>query len=85
LESLCLPLCGVTPARVGENSWLGIDSRGDALALAGRDEALFPLLAISGGGPVDLAAEYDGRALRPLAVIAGGRWKSLALAPSGVG
>lgn len=84
LESLCLPLCGVTPTRVGENSWLGIDSVGDALALAGRDEALFSLLATSGGTPVDVAAEYDGRALRPLAVVSGGRWMSLALAPAGV-
>lgn len=76
LDSLCLPVKTVTPACVGD-VWYVIDAAGDALPLSMRDDQTFVLLAISGGMPIDVAAEYDGTRLRPLAVVEGGRWHSL--------
>jgi hypothetical protein len=77
LERLCLPLNRVTPAKI-DDQWLVLDSSGGALPIQMRDDAGFTLLAIAGGDPVDVAAEYDGAALRPLSVVADGRWFSLA-------
>jgi hypothetical protein len=76
LDSLCLPVKNLTPACVGED-WYLVDAAGDALPLTIRDDEAFVLLAISGGMPIDVAAEYDGTRLRPLAVVEGGRWQSL--------
>jgi hypothetical protein len=47
------------------------------LACAFRDAAAWKLLAISGGHPVHLFAEWDGRCLLPLAVIAEGRFHDI--------
>ncbi|MGD9644666.1 MAG: SWIM zinc finger domain-containing protein [Pirellulales bacterium] len=77
LERLCLPLRQVTPARVDERWWI-VDATGAALATALGDDAGYLLLAVSGGRPVDLAAEYDGQRLRPLTVIVDGKVFSLA-------
>jgi hypothetical protein len=76
LDGLCLPLVQVTPSPTGEAWWV-VDSNGAALPLDGREEAAWVLLAVSGGHPVEVAAEFNGRALRPLAVSANGDWISL--------
>lgn len=76
LEALCLPVKRVTPARIGD-AWQLVDAAGDALPLAIREQAAFLLLALSGGMPIDVVAEYDGTRLRPLAAVADGRWFSL--------
>ena len=55
--------------------WLVQDANGDALALVSGDHWM--LLALSGGSPVDLAGEWDGRALRPFGVVTGGRYHVL--------
>lgn len=78
LERVCLPIGRVCPTRL-DGKWWAIDSAGAALPVQMREEAAYTLLAIAGGRAVDLAAEYDGQSLRPLAVIAEGRWTSLAL------
>jgi hypothetical protein len=41
------------------------------------DEAGWLALALSGGHPVDVVAAYDGRRLRPLAIVADGEYVSL--------
>lgn len=50
--------------------WRVVDRQGQALRLAAGDP--WPLLALSGGRPVDLVGEWDGEALIPLAVIGEG-------------
>ena len=55
--------------------WLVLDSDGEALPLSGGDH--WTLLSLSGGHPVDLAAEWDGMALLPLGVVAGGTYRIL--------
>lgn len=77
IERLGLPLARVTPQRLGDQ-WWAIDAAGAALPLRVPDDAGFKLLAVSGGQPVGLAAEFDGHALRPLSVVAAGSWISLA-------
>lgn len=77
LEPLCVPLQGATPVMQGD-AWCVIDAEGNALPVAIREAEGFILLAVSGGRSVDLAATYDGRVLRPLAVVADRQWLSLA-------
>jgi hypothetical protein len=49
--------------------WLVRDRAGEALPLAGGEH--WALLSLSGGRPVDLAAEWDGEKLLPLGVADG--------------
>jgi hypothetical protein len=78
-ERLALVL-RATPVREGDH-WLLRDSAGAALPLAGAaDEAAWMLLAAGGGRPVEVAAEWDGTSLVPLAAVAEGRYLVL---PSG--
>jgi hypothetical protein len=77
LERICLPLSRVIPTRVDDRWWV-IDASGAALSMRLRDDLGFTLLAVSGGHAVDIAAEFDGKVLRPLAVVADGVWTSLA-------
>ena len=51
------------------------DQAGAAVPLAG--EAHWKLLALSGGAPVDVCGEWNGRAFLPLAAIAGGEYHLL--------
>jgi hypothetical protein len=55
----------VTPTANGA-TWYVRDGSGKGLPLA--ESRPWKLLALSGGHPVDLAGEWDGEALRPLAV-----------------
>ncbi|HEU5378455.1 MAG TPA: SWIM zinc finger family protein [Ktedonobacteraceae bacterium] len=57
------------------NAWYIRDSEGRALPFASNDGWLF--LALAGGHPVDLAAEWDGMVLRPLGMMAGGAYALL--------
>ena len=65
----------VRPAGTGAAGWHLIDTAGHALPLASRDHRR--LLALSGGHPVHVAAEWDGEALLPLAVLAGATFERL--------
>ena len=80
LEELCMPLRNVTPILRGD-VWLVVDSSGKMLPAEIREALGFVLLAVSGGQPVDLATVYNGRVLRPLAVVAQGAWQSLTPPP----
>jgi hypothetical protein len=62
-----------TPVVPGRGTrWRLIDRVGAALPLAGR-ESLWTLLAVSGGGPVTVAAEWHPDGLLPLTVWHGDR------------
>jgi hypothetical protein len=65
----------VRPARLGVDRWQLVDAAGRALPLAPRDHRR--LLALSGGHPIHVAAEWDGDALLPLAALAGGAFERL--------
>jgi len=76
LEQLCVPLQQVTPV-FRDGSWSIVDRSRSSLPVRIRELDGFTLMSISGGDPVDLAAEFDGKSLRPLSVIAGSQWTSL--------
>lgn len=82
LERICLPLCRVIPTKI-DDRWWAIDADGAAMPVQIRDHAGFVLLAISGGHPVDIAAEYDGRLVQPLSVVSDGCWTSLSQTVAG--
>jgi hypothetical protein len=75
VERLCCTLRGATPI-CEENGFVVRDATGAMLPLAGREH--WKLLAVSGGQPVDLAGEWNGRTLFPLATVAGGSFHVLA-------
>ncbi len=76
LERFPCLLRGVVPVCSEEGRlWHIRDHEGKALPLKGADHWL--LLALSGGHPVDLAAEWDGETLRPLGVMADGAYTLL--------
>ena len=70
-------LRGVIPVPDSDRSraWRIVDRDGDELPLSRGDHWL--LLALSGGGPVELAGEWDGDELTPLAVLDGGVYHPL--------
>ncbi|GAC1637375.1 MAG: SWIM zinc finger family protein [Chloroflexota bacterium] len=63
---LCL-LANVVPVPSGSSNWTVQDADGDALPLA--EGWYWQLLALSGGHPLQLAAEWDGSALWPFGVV----------------
>jgi hypothetical protein len=71
----CLPL-------QEEGGWCLRDEKGKAVPLARGFARAWPLFAVSGGLPVTIFGEWDGRALLPLSVIAEGRFISLGGAAS---
>jgi hypothetical protein len=74
LQRLPATLEAVVPL-LADGRWLVRDREGEALPLAGGDH--WTLLSFSGGHPVDLAAEWDGEALLPLGVVAGGTYRMI--------
>lgn len=75
LGQLGVALRDVTPIPTPEGPWLLRDAAGAALPLAGDDH--WPLLALSGGRPLDLLAEWNGARLLPLGAFAEGRYSPL--------
>jgi hypothetical protein len=69
-------LRGVVPICEGESAWVVRDAEGAALPLAAGEH--WRLLALSGGCPLDLAAEWDGATLTPLGALADGTYHLLA-------
>jgi len=65
----------VRPARLDAQGWHLVDAAGHALPPASRDHRR--LLAVSGGHPMHVAAEWDGDALLPLAVLTAGAFERL--------
>jgi hypothetical protein len=74
LERLPVTLEAVVPLLDG-GRWLVRDRNGEVLPLAGGDH--WTLLSLSGGHPVDLAAEWTGEALLPLGVVAEGTYRMI--------
>ncbi|MGH2494576.1 MAG: SWIM zinc finger family protein [Ktedonobacteraceae bacterium] len=69
---LCV-LRGVTPVCTNSgDAWYVRDSRGDALPLA--KGVYWQMLALSGGYPIDLAAEWNGETLLPIGMMAHGAY-----------
>lgn len=85
LEGIGAGLRGVVPARQG-GQWLLVDAGGRALPMMAQSEtggqAAWVLAALAGGHPIDVAVHCDGRRLRPLGVMAEGRYQRLAAAES---
>ena len=74
LERMPVALESVTPLFDG-GRWMVRDRNGASLPLAGGEH--WTLLAVSGGRPVDLAAEWGGEELLPLGFVAGGAYRVL--------
>jgi hypothetical protein len=68
-------LKNVIPGRTSESEWTIRDAKGEALPLARGEHWL--LLALSGGRPIDLFAEWDGDRLLPVAAMADGTFHLL--------
>ncbi len=76
LETLAIPLLGIIPT-VDPHGYAFLDRCGESLPVVARDGAIYTLLAISGGQPINVTAEFDGTSLHPLAAFAGGIWSPL--------
>jgi hypothetical protein len=72
LESFPALLRQVVPVPHNDRPWHVRDNSGEWLPLVRPNH--WRLLAISGGRPVDLMAEWDGTALTPVGVLAEGRY-----------
>ncbi len=72
IERLPLALAAVVPGRRG-HGWGVADPTGDWLPMEAPAERLWSLLALSGGRPLGLSAEWDGRTLHPLGAWTGTR------------
>jgi hypothetical protein len=78
IERFPVVLSGIVPALEGEASvgqFQVIDAGGRALALAKKHH--WKLFALSGGHPIDLFGEWNGRTLLPLAALAEGGYHRL--------
>jgi len=75
LERFGYALREVVPVRDAARGWSVVDAAGAALPLIKGEH--WRLLALSGGAPVDLAAEWDGESLRPLGAMADGAYHLL--------
>lgn len=77
LDEVALPLLRLVPAR-SEGGWVLVDAEQRCLPAALTEQAGWLALAMSGGQAIDVVASYDGRRLRPLAVMAQEQYVSLA-------
>ncbi len=73
IERFLCVLRNVTPICTnGGDAWYMRDSRSDALPLAKGE--YWQVLALSGGSPIDLAAEWNGETLLPIGIMAQGAY-----------
>ncbi|WP_394841425.1 SWIM zinc finger domain-containing protein [Pendulispora brunnea] len=72
LERTFAGLRGVTPVRTAVGACIVRDAEGGALPLVRNDA--WTLFALSGGESIDLAAEWNGEALTPIAVMHKGEY-----------
>ena len=82
IELIPVILPGVWLRQV-DDSWSVVDDSGAVLPLSKRFARGWQLLAVSGGGPITIAGEFDGSTLEALSAQAGGQFFSLS--PSGSG
>ena len=74
LERWPMAVGGVRPLRRADGVWLLQDAAGGMLPIAPRFGHVWELLAVGGGGPVDIFGEWDGDCLDPLSVCAAERF-----------
>lgn len=73
IERFLCVLRGITPVCTNDgDTWYARDSRGDALPLTKGE--YWQMLALSGGHPIDLAAEWNGETLLPIGILAQGAY-----------
>jgi hypothetical protein len=77
LDRLLFPVRDVVPVYDG-GIWSIIDKTGESLRLSTSETIGWKMLAISGALPVNLAGEFDGKVVIPLAIASGGNYQSLA-------
>jgi len=77
LDRVFFPVQAVVPL-YDAGRWSLADRVGAVLPLIVADRAGWTLLAVSGCEPVSLVAEFDGKALTPLAIVTGGATLPLA-------
>ncbi|MDB5291225.1 MAG: zinc finger protein [Phycisphaerales bacterium] len=76
LSEVVTPVHRVIPMK-SDGGWAMVDADRRAIPATMNDRAGWLSLAISGSHPIDLMTGYDGRSLRPLAIIANGEYVSL--------
>lgn len=76
IEMFPMALSQVVPAR-DRDDWLIVDGSRMAIPLRADGEVEWRIAALSGGEPIDLFGEWDGRLLRPLTVVVAGRWSRI--------
>ena len=69
LGAVALPVKSLVPTRA-EKVWQFSDTYGGALPMAASDDIGWTAMAVSGGDPIDVVVEFDGRSLRPLSLVA---------------
>jgi hypothetical protein len=72
IEAIPAPLQTVVPVRRGER-WFARDTNGRLLSLRCEPIAGWKLLALSGGNPITIFGEWNGRSLLPVSAHADGR------------
>jgi hypothetical protein len=76
IEAIPAPLHTVVPVRRGER-WHARDSDGRLLSLRSESSGGWKLMALSGGHPITIFSEWNGRSLLPISVWAEGRYVEL--------
>lgn len=72
IEAIPAPLHTVIPVRRGER-WFGRDINGRLISLRSDSIDAWKLMALSGGHPISIFGEWNGRSLLPISVWAEGR------------
>lgn len=76
IEAIPAPLHTVVPVRRGER-WLARDSDGRLLSLRSESTDGWKLMGLSGGHPITIFSEWNGRSLLPISAWAEGRYVEL--------
>ena len=76
LETIPAPLDAIVPFRQGDR-WFARDLDQRLLPIASQSNEGWQLAALSGGHPIQIICEWNGRSLLPLAVRAEGRYVEL--------
>lgn len=76
LEAIPAPLQSVVPVRRSEQ-WFARDSNGRLLSLRSESIDAWKLMALSGGHPITIFGEWNGRSLLPISTWADGRYVEL--------
>lgn len=76
IGEVVVPVRQLVPLKTAAG-WMLIDGDQRGLPATLSDTSGWTLLAVSGGSPVDVAVGFDGRKLRPQAVVTGGEFRSL--------